>query len=149
MLGELNKEQIEHLLKNQTIGRIGIHADEKTYVVPVTYVFNDSSIYAHSRKGLKIEMMRKNPKVCFEIDAVRDMANWESVIAWGDYEEILDNEQKVKTMKMLVEKIRPLLASETVGLLAHAEEHKRDVDGMTAVVFRLKLREFTGRFEKN
>jgi nitroimidazol reductase NimA-like FMN-containing flavoprotein (pyridoxamine 5'-phosphate oxidase superfamily) len=57
MLGELNKYQIEQVLQTQAIGRIGIHADERRYVVPVTYVFDKDSVYAHSREGLKIRMM--------------------------------------------------------------------------------------------
>lgn len=63
MLGELNKDQIEQVLQTQAIGRIGIHADERRYVVPVTYVFDKDSVYAHLREGLKIRMMRKNPRV--------------------------------------------------------------------------------------
>lgn len=35
MLGELNKQQIEQILKSEVTGRIGIYADKKIYVVLV------------------------------------------------------------------------------------------------------------------
>ena len=41
-------------------------------------------------EGKKIEMMRKNPEVCFQVDAIADLLNWESVICWGKFEEIVD-----------------------------------------------------------
>lgn len=63
MLGELTKDQIHHVLHCQTVGRIGCYANNKVYVVPVTYVFDNMNIYAHSKEGTKIEMMRANPEV--------------------------------------------------------------------------------------
>jgi nitroimidazol reductase NimA-like FMN-containing flavoprotein (pyridoxamine 5'-phosphate oxidase superfamily) len=59
MLGELSKEQIEKLLKELPVGRIGCHSDGITYIVPVNYVYDGTNLYAHSAKGMKIDMMRK------------------------------------------------------------------------------------------
>ncbi len=148
MLGELNKSQIEQVLKSQVIGRIGIHADGKTYVVPITYVYADQYIYGHSKEGLKIQMMRERPSVCFEVDVMENMVNWQSVIAWGDYEELKTDEDKKKAMKLLVERITPLLTSETMHMHDQPNSHQMDVKGLSAVVFRIKLSELTGRFEK-
>ena len=64
MLRELNDTQIEDLLKSQLIGRIGCHSDGVTYVVPVNYVYDGINIYCHSAKGMKIDLMQKNPEVC-------------------------------------------------------------------------------------
>ena len=54
MLGELSKEQIESLLKELPVGRIGCHADGITYIVPVNYVYDGINLYAHSAKVMKI-----------------------------------------------------------------------------------------------
>jgi nitroimidazol reductase NimA-like FMN-containing flavoprotein (pyridoxamine 5'-phosphate oxidase superfamily) len=40
MLRELNDHQIETLLKDQFIGRIGCHLAGVTYIVPVNYVYD-------------------------------------------------------------------------------------------------------------
>ena len=50
MLGELNERQIEALLIDLPVGRIGCHADGVTYVVPVNYAYDGVNLYAHSAK---------------------------------------------------------------------------------------------------
>ena len=73
MLGDLNPHEIEALLTNEVVGRIGCHANGVTYVVPITYAYNEGHVYAHSKEGMKIQMMRLNPMVCFEIDNMEDL----------------------------------------------------------------------------
>ena len=69
MTGELSQEQMEALLRSQVTGRIGCHADGRTFVVPVTYAYGeDGYIYGSTGEGLKVALMRKNPRVCFEVD---------------------------------------------------------------------------------
>jgi nitroimidazol reductase NimA-like FMN-containing flavoprotein (pyridoxamine 5'-phosphate oxidase superfamily) len=58
MLGPLDKEQIETLLNELPVGRIGCHAEGITYIVPVNYAYDGVNIYAHSAKGMKIDNLR-------------------------------------------------------------------------------------------
>ncbi|MBL7709984.1 MAG: pyridoxamine 5'-phosphate oxidase family protein, partial [Chitinophagaceae bacterium] len=44
MLGELNDKQIDSLLNTQLVGRLGCHAGGITYVVPVTYIYDNGDI---------------------------------------------------------------------------------------------------------
>lgn len=149
MLGELNTEQIELLLKSQVIGRIGCYADNKVYVVPVTYAYDGTFVYAHSKEGQKIRMMRKSPEVCFEVDQMQNMANWQSVIAHGTFEELEDEDTRMKGMQFLMNRLKPLITSESAQPShGFSDSHEMDVHGMQAVVFRIKLLEKTGRFEK-
>ena len=149
MLGELNKQQIEQILNSEVIGRTGIYADNKIYVVPISYAFDGKYIYGHSKDGMKIKMMRKNPHVCFEVDVMQNMANWQSVISWGEFEELIEANEQKRAMKILIDRMMPLMTSETAqpshGL---SKSHAKDVEGMRAVVFRIELKEKTGRFEK-
>lgn len=149
MLGELNAEQIEMLINRQVIGRIGCCADNRIYVVPVTYAYHNNCIYAHSKDGMKIQMMRKNPKVCFEVDLMENMATWQSVIAWGNFEELKDEARQKEGLSLLMNRLKPIMVSETAQP-AHtiSESHKHDTGGFHAVVFRIQLTEKTGRFEK-
>jgi uncharacterized protein len=142
MLGELNREQTEQVLASEVIGRIGCQGDGKTYVVPITYAYFDGAIYGHSGPGKKLEMMRANPEVCFEVDDLENLSNWRSVIAWGRFEE-LHGEAASKAMQKLAEHLRPLMTSETSqphgsGAAANPQ----------AVVYRINLHSMTGRFEK-
>ncbi len=94
MLGALDQTQIDNLLKEQVTGRIACHADGITYIVPINYVYNAPYIYCHSSNGKKIEMMRKNPEVCFEVDDIQSIFRWKSVVAWGQFEEVTDLDEK-------------------------------------------------------
>jgi hypothetical protein len=51
MLGKLNAEQMDHVLRSQVVGRIGCYADDTVYVVPITYLYDGQHIYGHTREG--------------------------------------------------------------------------------------------------
>jgi nitroimidazol reductase NimA-like FMN-containing flavoprotein (pyridoxamine 5'-phosphate oxidase superfamily) len=148
MFGELNDTLVENILKTQFIGRIGCHANGITYVVPVTYVYNGMYVYAHSVKGMKIDMMRINPEVCFEVEVMQNMANWQSVIAWGKFEEITNMEEKQQAMQKIISRMRPMITSETTQPTHGLNTHTQDVGNHQAILFRIKLNKKTGRFEK-
>ena len=149
MLGKLTNDQIEHVLRSQIVGRIGCFDGEEVYVVPVTYVFHNGYVYAHSKEGRKVQVMRKHPKVCFQVDAMDNMANWRSVIAWGEYEELKGEKAQKQGMKIMVDRLMPFMTSETVRP-SHGLSHPPEVleKGFKAVVYRLKITKSTGRFEK-
>ncbi|MEL7004473.1 MAG: pyridoxamine 5'-phosphate oxidase family protein [Bacteroidota bacterium] len=148
MLGKLNKIQIDNLLRSQAIGRIGCSADSTTYVVPITYAYDGTNIYAHTIEGMKVRMMRANPKVCFEVDHIENMANWQSVIAWGTYVE-LDNKEAEEALQILVNRVHPLMTSETTRPVHSMERKSTSLKtNMRMVVFRIEVKEVSGRFEK-
>lgn len=58
MLGTLNKEEIEEVLKSNVIGRIACSNKEKIYVVPVSYVYDGKYIICHSAEELDDELVK-------------------------------------------------------------------------------------------
>jgi uncharacterized protein len=149
MLGSLTKSQIDHVLDSQVLGRIGCYADGKVFVVPITYVFDGNYIYSHSKEGTKINMMRQNPKVCFEVDMVDNMANWRSVILWGEYEELEGELSQEKGMNIIMEKLMPLVASQTLRYYEHHSMRPQAAEmQLKSIVYRIKIEERTGRYEK-
>ena len=141
MVGDLGPRDVERILRENIIGRIGVHAFGRTYVVPITYVFDGTAVYAHSHDGMKMHMMRENPHVCFEVDHMDGVANWESVIAWGTFEELRGPEAE-RMMDMLVRELEPKLEGPP-GLSAHPRSGQ-----VPALVYRIALDERTGRFER-
>lgn len=84
MLGELNEIQIKNILSSQVIGRLGCTDGQLPYIVPVTYSYDGEFIYGQTFEGTKLNLLRKNPNVCFEVDRSMDMRNWKSVlITWS------------------------------------------------------------------
>ena len=149
MLGELTAEQINAVLSSEVVGRIGCHCEGRLYIVPVTYIFDGEAVYAHSAEGLKIRMMRANPQVCFQVDQRENLANWRSVVAWGVYEE-LHGQKAFDALQILVARLMPLVTSETLRLPADPSlaAGKPVPDVPKTIIFRIRLVERTGRFEK-
>ena len=82
MLGDLDDFQMERLLLSSTFGHLGCHADGKTYVIPIAYLYHEGRIISYTKDGLKTEIMGKNLHVCLQVKDIRDAANWQSVIVW-------------------------------------------------------------------
>jgi nitroimidazol reductase NimA-like FMN-containing flavoprotein (pyridoxamine 5'-phosphate oxidase superfamily) len=148
MLGMLSEIQINNLLTRNAVGRIGYHDGEKTYITPVTYVFDGVHVVCKSNHGLKLDIMRKNPFVCFEVDAMTSMSNWESVIAWGNFEELYDDEA-LRARTYLYNGILDLLTTAAVHPHEHGPSHlSDDSNRIKEIMYRIKLTEKTGRFER-
>jgi len=150
MLGELTKEQIARVLSDEVVGRIGCHANGRTYIVPVTYVFDGENVYGQAGPGMKIEIMRANPNVCFEVEQVDNLVNWRTVVGWGTFEE-LSGEEADEALQMFLRRLIPLITDEhsqpSHPLDAFAT-HQFGPKGWTGVIYRIRLQELHGRFEK-
>lgn len=149
MLGKLNELQIDHLLLRQFVGRIGFTDGEKPYIIPVTYVFDGKYIIGQTREGLKVDIMRKSPNVCFEVDSVINMTNWQSVIISGTFNE-LNGKEADTARHYMFNHVWPLLTSATI----HPHEHGvstaavDDANRIKPIMYRIRIDEKTGRFEK-
>ena len=148
MLGILSAIEIEEVLNSYYVGHIGCHADDVTYVVPVSYAYDGEYIYGHAEEGRKITMMRKNPKVCFQLEHMDDMANWKSVVAWGEYEELKTFAERKPALDKLLGRHLPYLSSKTVRLSSDWPFVPEDKDIINGVIYRIRLTEKTGRFER-
>jgi nitroimidazol reductase NimA-like FMN-containing flavoprotein (pyridoxamine 5'-phosphate oxidase superfamily) len=126
---ELAPDEIETLLHEELVGRIGCHAGGQTYVVPIIYAYDGEAVYVASREGRKLRMMRANPAVCFEIDRY-ERGSWRSVIAQGRFEE-LDG--------AAAERALDLLAARFAGRPTAPRDRGE------AVCFRVVLEERSGR----
>lgn len=148
MIGELSPPQIERVLHEQVIGRIGCHARGRTYVVPVTYAYDEGSILTHTGEGLKVQMMRENPEVCFEVEDLRHLPRWSSVVIQGRYEE-LHGEAAASALERLMARLQasPPGMSEMpwqgAGVFAPDGQVPRP-----EVMFRIAILEKTGRYDR-
>jgi hypothetical protein len=111
-------------------------------------VYERDYIYGHTHEGLKVDIMRKNPKVCFEVDTMESFANWKSVIAWGTYEELKGNDAS-EAMLIFRNRLKPFMVSETTfsneGI---STIHQQPDTKSKSVIFRIKVEKKTGRFER-
>jgi nitroimidazol reductase NimA-like FMN-containing flavoprotein (pyridoxamine 5'-phosphate oxidase superfamily) len=137
-IGKLIDTESLAVLREGSLGRLGCIASDWPYVVPVNYYFDGKYIYIHTLPGKKLDALRVNPRVCLQVDEIKDPYNWRSVIAYGTFEEVSDE----VTWENVLTKLHSRLPHMT-------PVESRLVKGMTGtVVFRITVEEVTGMAEE-
>ncbi len=152
MLGKLNNFQIDRVLLSETHAHLGCHANKETYVVPVSYVFEQENkeefIYGYTIEGKKISMMRENPEVCLQVESIQSHAHWQSVIVWGTFEELKGREAD-HAIQILSSRLHPYISTETLRPAHSMQQLEGHYDpGMKTIAYRIRLKKKTGRFER-
>lgn len=139
---ELGKAEIERLLAAQDHGHLGCCADNEPYVVPISYVLDGHSLLGYTHAGRKIDMLRKNPRACVQVDDIGP-EQWLSVIVSGDFEELTGNERH-RAIGLLGKKIshpksssQPFIRDEIIGDASSAER--------MPIIYRIHITSMTGR----
>jgi nitroimidazol reductase NimA-like FMN-containing flavoprotein (pyridoxamine 5'-phosphate oxidase superfamily) len=127
LLGKLeikSKEKIIEFLSSQQTGRIS-SIDENGYpqIIPMNFVFINDVVYMHSHiKGEKLENIKRNQKVGFEVDKSLEFLPsyfsdptdasladtlYISVVIKGNASIVLDREEKTTALNGLMKKYQP------------------------------------------
>jgi uncharacterized protein len=108
-----DKKLIEKILSTSEICRIAMIDDGKPYMVPLNYGYFKNELYFHSAlAGKKIELLKLNKHVCFEIEYGAEIIKTEvsckwstryrSIIGYGTIEIIDEFEQKQKALDIIM-----------------------------------------------
>jgi uncharacterized protein len=87
---EMSESECRAALQHAAIARLACARDNQPYVVPIYFALGREYVYAFTTLGQKIEWMRVNPKVCLEVDQRIAHDRWESIVVFGQYEELPD-----------------------------------------------------------
>lgn len=98
-------KEIRAILAEAQVCRIGMCDGREPYVVPMNYGLGEGCLYLHcAREGRKIDILKANDRVCFEVDLLRQIkqaatgcgwtARFESVIGTGRAVFVEDLEEK-------------------------------------------------------
>jgi len=65
-----DRAKILELLDGADVLRVAMSLDDRPYIVPFCFGREGDRLYMHcASEGLKLDIIRKNPKVCFEVEA--------------------------------------------------------------------------------
>ena len=148
MYGNLSEERIEHVLRNQLFGHIGCYAGNKIYIVPICYAYDGNCIYGRTFEGLKLKMMRENPQVCFQLEHLESMGKWQSVICWGEFEELTEMIKRYDGIKILQNRVSAKMGNENLRVSQHWPFSINETDEIEGIIFCIHISEKTGKFEK-
>jgi nitroimidazol reductase NimA-like FMN-containing flavoprotein (pyridoxamine 5'-phosphate oxidase superfamily) len=108
-------QEMEEILKNAEVGRVAFCDDSVPYVVPLNFLYYDARIAFHCAwKGKKLDIIRKNPNCCFEVDEFmgevsyhydeRCHLDYDSVLAFGKAHVENDETEKTRLLQLFAEK---------------------------------------------
>jgi nitroimidazol reductase NimA-like FMN-containing flavoprotein (pyridoxamine 5'-phosphate oxidase superfamily) len=148
MYGELSGTQIEHLFKREVVAHLGCYGGGKPYVVPINFAYDGAHIYGYTRDGMKLRLMRAHPTVCVQVDHISGITEWESVIAWGLFEE-LHGDEALAARRLIEDRFAPQLGGTPIerahGMGGWGSHPSTWQDAM---LYRITLTTKSGRFER-
>ena len=151
MQGQLSDVDMNALLEAEVFGHLGCTDGQKPYVVPMAYVYHNNALYGQTTEGRKVELLRKNPLVCFQVEQKKDR-EWRSVICWGSFQELdfadLKTPEGIKITEPLSRRIGGI--QDSVGIAVpfsfSGTAAPLTVNDKQSTLFRIAITEKTGRF---
>lgn len=144
-------EFAQDLIDRCTYGVVAISTGEDTpYCLPLSLVRVDNRLYFHcAKQGRKLDLLRRNPKVCVTFVGTSEPAYVESNNTFTDYfqsamvtgtaSEVLEDDEKIEALRALCTKVTPEGMS--------GDNFERAVSGSLAVtgVWRIEMEEVTAK----
>lgn len=105
--------EIFEIIRRSTVCRLAMSDNDRPYVIPTSFGFEDNKLYLHSSPaGKKIDILKTNNNVCVEFDlddvvtktdkACKWGFKYKSVIGFGTAHFVTDYEQKVKALDIIM-----------------------------------------------
>ena len=139
---ELARVEMEAILARNNVGRIAYAFQDRVDIEPINYVYANGWVYCRTSRGAKLEMMLHHRWVAFEVDEVRGMFDWQSVVVRGAIY-VLTAASPEDERNAFAPGIGLLKQLVPVTLEGH------DPVPLRQVVFRIHLDEITGREAKS
>jgi uncharacterized protein len=80
-----DRAEIESIIQQAQVCRVGLSDGNIPYIVPMNFGYKDNCLYFHcAAEGKKLDIIRQNSEVCFEIDIdVQIIKSTERICKWG------------------------------------------------------------------
>ncbi len=141
---EMSASECQEALAHARVGRLACARDNHPYIVPMHYAVDGDYLYLYgfTTVGQKVEWMRSNPLVCFEIDDVVNHNHWMSVIVFGQYEELPDKPEFESARKRAYAQIQKRVMWWEPAYIS--QDHRDQPNSLIPLFFRIKVEKMTG-----
>ena len=79
-----SRADIDAVIRRCQVCRLGLADGGEPYVVPLCFGYDGGTLYFHAaRDGRKLDLMRRNSRVCFESDIVEEIIEASTACGWG------------------------------------------------------------------
>lgn len=142
------REEIEAILREARVCRIALADGDGPYIVPMSFGYEDGTIYLHSaHEGRKITMIRTNPGCCFEVDQCDGIVKGKNACSWGmRYKCVIG----FGTATLLTDPGEKKHGLNCIMRQYHGGTHEfSDEDIKNVAVIRIAIESMTGKTSKN
>lgn len=137
----VDRTEIDAILHSDRVMHLALAQDNLPFIVPVFYGFDGKSLYFHSASaGSKIEILKRNNRVCFEItsehgvvtaDAACDFeAKHRTVIGFGRASFVEDDAEKTRALDLIVSRFTDQRFDYPAAKLAITTVIRIDIDSI-------------------
>jgi uncharacterized protein len=86
-----DRSAIRAIMEEALVCRLGLSDDGAPYVVPMNFGLGENCLYLHcAMEGRKLDILRRNDRVCFEMDLLREIKQGPVSCGWGArYESVI------------------------------------------------------------
>lgn len=84
----LTSEETRAVLAQSRLGHLGLAREGRAYVVPIFFAYDGHAIYFESLPGLKDRYLAGTREACLAVTRVASGDRWESVLVFGQVEEV-------------------------------------------------------------
>jgi nitroimidazol reductase NimA-like FMN-containing flavoprotein (pyridoxamine 5'-phosphate oxidase superfamily) len=141
-----DKDQIKNILIKGRLCQIAMAHGDEPYLVAINYGYKNNCIYFHSApEGRKIEMIRKNPKVCFMIYTDEQLVTGENPCKdWSMKYKSVIGYGKAIILENLLEKAEGLnIMMEHYSINGPFEFNEKNLEETTVV--KIEIEEMSGK----
>ncbi len=139
---EMTADECRAALEKTNVGRLACARDNQPYLVPINFAFDGTYLYGFTTLGQKIEWMRSNPLVCFEIDEVVGHNEWMSIIVFGRYEELPDQPEFQNRLLRAHSFLQKRIMWWEPAYIS--QEHRDQPHSLTPIFYRIHVEKMTG-----
>ena len=135
---------IEDIIGKAQVCRLALSDNGQPYIVPLCFGYKNITLYFHTAlEGKKLDILRENNNVCFEIDIDQELVKgkkacnctmkYRSVIGFGKAELIEDIELKRKSINIIMQNYYE-------GFFTYPDESIKNT-----VVIKVEIESMTGK----
>jgi nitroimidazol reductase NimA-like FMN-containing flavoprotein (pyridoxamine 5'-phosphate oxidase superfamily) len=137
-----SKAAIEGIISRSLVCRLALADENQPYIVPLCFGYKDNSLYFHSaEQGKKIDIIKKNNRVCFEFDVDSEVIKADKACEWGmQYKSVVgfgqasfleDSESKRRALDIIMKQYSGESSAYPEAKLKHTVIIKVDIQHMT------------------
>jgi len=150
------RSEMDAILNDAAVCRLAMIDGDTPYMVPLCFGYDGERLYFHcANRGRKLDMLRKNNRVCFEVDTGvsilpgQSPCKWSmayaSVIGFGTARFVEDAAQKRRALSIILDHYTRLAKAAVSPTASDAgvEMSDKNVDAIT--VLTVEIESLTGK----